>query len=516
MLPLLTVAAARAMTPVPASEAAGTIDGAGADRFGYQVTSGDLDHDGVVDLVVSAPHPDANRVYVFFGPIDLAAGPHLDTSLADVVFEGPAGSEAGWSVAVGDVIGGPGDDLVVGAPSQLGGAGQVFVVAGPLGGAPVLDTSAVDLVIDGEPSVVRPGYAGWSVATGDWDGDGKDELAIGACYLDPGSLGAAYLVDADVASSPMSVTAATTKFGGLGLTGCSLADLGDLDGDGFDDLGIGSHGAAFPANVSFNGDLSIVYGRPQFEPYYVNGGVEEDIALVVGEGSGGGNFAYDIAAAGDLNRDGYDDVLIGAPARRCDGCVSREHVGRMYVLLGGPSTGPKEGRYLAGVSRIDALADMIYEAPANDEQVGVAVSAAGAAGDRWGKFSHPIVNYALIGPTLLAGSATDQAWVIAYDNRDRLLRPPVVTCEADPETGVLTCEDLRLGIPAARGWRIDLGTARGVHRIDGDPGSALGSEVHGPGDLDGDGLADFVIGADHQLEFGEPAGDGEVLLFQGQ
>jgi hypothetical protein len=512
MLVVSTLWAAQAATPIPASDADAVVDGAGADRFGRRIRSGDLNDDGEPDLVIGAPHPSANRVYVFFGPIDLASAPSLDAGQADVVVEGLIGAEAGWALAVGDVVGGAEDDLVVTSRTALGGAGQIHVFEGPLGGSPILDTGAPDLQIDG---VGVDAYAGWSVATGDWDGDGKDEIAVGACGAAVGN-GAAYLVDADVATSPLSLTDATATFTGIGLTGCSMANLGDFDGDGIEDLGVGSFGAAVTTQLSYGGTLSIVYGRTQFDPQYSLLGVdEEDIANLNGEFHGS-NFAFDIAAAGDLNNDRYVDLVVGAPSQLCAGCTIRDRTGRMYVVLGGPSSGPNKDRYLVGNSRIDAIADMIYEAPSRDEQVGRAVASAGYAGSDWGKFTHPVLNYTLVGPTLLAGSGVDQAWVVAYDNRDRLNVAPDVACTYDPETDGFSCRDDRSHIPAARGWRIDLGSAAGVNRVDGDPGSVVGFEVHGPGDLNGDGLNDFAIGATWQLGFDGPAGDGQVLLFKGE
>lgn len=538
LLPTLTSLTLAALPSLSSGDAEGQIYGANDDRFGYQIVSGDLNSDGDVDLVISAPHQvGGNTVYVFFGPIDLGSAPTLDPGDADVVIEGPSGSEFGWSLALGDVVGDGGIDLIVGSPSE-GSYGTVHVFEGPFVSASMpLDTGGALLTIEGheEDYLGGSGYAGWSITAGDFDGDGEDELVIGACYAHvpgtAGGLGITYLLDTHGESGSMDTAGATTRITGAGLTGCSLANAGDFNGDGYEDLVVGSHGAAYTTGYTFGGMVSLIYGRDSFPgdiDLYTNDQEdlkEGDFANILAEFNtflDGANFGYDIAAAGDVNEDGYPDLLIGAPARRCEvpnglggfvTCSVREHVGRTYLVLGGPDTGGD--RVLAGMSRADAVADVIWEGE-YDAWTGISVAGAGFAGELYSTYGYA-GGYPLGGPVLLFGSGANVAHAIAYDREHRLYNTPDYECAEDPETGLLECVLSRYGIPTSRHVRRVLANLNGGgHEIKGDAGEVFGLEVHGPGDLDGDGVNDLVIGAPRQKTYEHAAGDGRVYLFAGQ
>lgn len=307
-----------AMVPVPASDAEGLITGATDDRFGFQITSGDLNADGRPDLVVSGSRDtvSGNRVYVFFGPIDLDAMPALDVSQADVVVEGFSGSETGWSIAVGDVVGSGDQDLLVSAPSLNGGRGRVFVYEGPLAASATLDTASDPYVtIRGFSSM---DYVGWSVATGDWDDDGKDEVAVGAAGVSSQG-GAVYLMDIDGAEpqSQVDTASAVVTFVGTppnttpgslplvgSLAGFAVSSAGDVDGDGIEDLLIGSPQARH-AGLESAGKVHLYYGTssPLATSYDLGAipGTNAGIAAF-GGANYGSNLGYALAPAGDLNQ----------------------------------------------------------------------------------------------------------------------------------------------------------------------------------------------------------------------
>ncbi|MCA8954363.1 MAG: FG-GAP repeat protein, partial [Planctomycetes bacterium] len=345
-----------AQTPTPGVDSIYT--GAGGDRFGYRIESADLNADGVDDLVVGAPHQSGgNMVYVFFGPVQLPSGPELPVSAADVEIEGPPGSETGWSLATGDVVAGNEDDLIIGAPVLGGSDGAVHVFAGPI--APGHYTTAMaDLTVEGH----RRGYAGWAVTAGDFDRDGKDELCVGAPTA--GNLGSqvgeVYVMDVDTAIGPkISTSTATCTLLGVGVTGTAMCNGGDINGDGFEDLLVGSYGAAMTSGHSFGGTVHLVYGRSSFRPSYdLKFSVISGIANINGEFDGH-NVGYAVAPAGDVNRDGYDDFLIGAPGFLLGsepGGV--EDAGSAYLVLGARDLIGTPQLY--GDHRVGTVADLIF------------------------------------------------------------------------------------------------------------------------------------------------------------
>ncbi|KIG15907.1 RTX toxin protein [Enhygromyxa salina] len=501
---------------IPAYDAEGYAIGKEGDRFGFQISSGDLDGDGDLDLVVTAPQQaHGNRVYVFYGPIDLANAPVLEAGMADVTIEGPAAAETGWSVAVGDLGGDGVDDLIVASPSLSNGRGQVHVFDGPLPQQSTLGIGSADHTITGGAS---NDYLGWSLSVGDYDGDGIAELGAGACDVGAGlyeGIGEAYVFDFDGVQSPTSVTDATAIFKGTGRSGCSLGTA-DFNGDDFDELLIGSYGDAINGGRNWGGSVAIVYGRAQFDAVYSlrDGDYEDqDIALIVAEAVGN-NFGFDIASD-DLNLDGYEDLIVGAPARECQAaCSNWDRRGRTYVVLGGKDQGIGADRILAGISRASDVADTIYESSTITDQLGRSVAAGGFAGELYNRINHPILAQGVYGPAILIGSGNNEAWALAYDAGVWLELPAQFDCWWDDDLGSFTCA-MQEDPKDPRQRRVDVGALGiGGHRFYGDVGQAFGLEVHA-GDFDGDGGSDFVFGATHQLEYESPAGDGEAFIFQG-
>lgn len=505
-----------ALPTVDITQAGAQLVGSGADRFGYQSAAGDLDGDGKQDLVVTAPHQiGGNAVYVFFGPLDLDGSTTLDVTMADVAIVGGSNDETGWSVTVGDVMGDETVDLVIGSPSDANTKGTVQIFEAPLvpGDYSTLDaTHTVTGAANGDE-------AGWSVAAGDFDGDGVGELAIGACGAANGN-GRAFLLDLD--TLPTSTSSATATFGTLGRTGCSMANIGDFNGDDIEDLAIGSYGTQALNNRPFAGGVSIVYGRAAFASTYdlrLGDPVALDIARIRGE-QVNANFGYDIAPAGDLNFDGCADMLIGAPAFKCTTCPGAEHRGRVYLVLGAPDSakGGGSNRALYGTSEASAVADLTYEGAALDDWTGVSVAGAGWVGETYGNTAPPWVvpSPVRFGRVMLLGTGVDEGYAIPYDSRARLAQTPKYVCKWTPDAGVM-CTLQPVADPDAvtpRQIVRPLATmSYGGTLVRGDAGSAFGLEVLGTGDLDGDHGGDLFFGAPHQRASEDAAGDGEAYVF---
>jgi hypothetical protein len=178
------------------------ITGAAGDLVGRSVRSaGDVNGDGIADIVVGAPgaesgaEADAGESYVIFGKASWADTPvfdpaNLDGSNGFRLVGAHTGNRSGYSVSsAGDVNGDGFDDLIVGSPYDS--AGEAYVVYGK---ANWQGTSALDLgALDGTDGFALIGASGHSVASaGDVNSDGFDDLIIGAPF--DGNGGRSYVV----------------------------------------------------------------------------------------------------------------------------------------------------------------------------------------------------------------------------------------------------------------------------------------------------------------------------------
>ena len=91
------------------------------------VASGDVNGDGIDDMITAAPDVGGDRLAIYLGPLPSGSLP----ASPDITFTGPPGAESGWAATVGDVTGNGFNDVVIGAPSTPGG-GTVYVLEGPL------------------------------------------------------------------------------------------------------------------------------------------------------------------------------------------------------------------------------------------------------------------------------------------------------------------------------------------------------------------------------------------------
>jgi Ca2+-binding RTX toxin-like protein len=339
------------------------LDGAASfDQSGLSVASaGDLNGDGIADLIIGANgadpggRADAGSSYVVFGKrsgwtptlalssLNGADGFRLEGALA--------GDFSGRSVAsAGDVNGDGIADLIIGAfladPGGLNSAGSSYVVFGKRSDwTPTLALSSLNgadgFRIDGALAGDQSGY---SVASaGDVNGDGIDDLIIGAYLADPGGLnsaGSSYVVFGK--RSDWTPTLALSSLNGANgfridgalagdQSGFSVASAGDVNGDGFDDLIIGAV-LADPGGRAAAGSSYVVFGKvggwtPTLALSSLNGtdGFRIDGALA-GDQSGAG-----VASAGDVNGDGFDDLIIGAYMADPGG---QDSAGSSYVIYG--------------------------------------------------------------------------------------------------------------------------------------------------------------------------------------
>ncbi|MBT6149350.1 MAG: T9SS type A sorting domain-containing protein [Gemmatimonadetes bacterium] len=325
--------------------------GPAANAFiGASVTQGDINGDGLGDLVVGVPfaspsgRPQAGEVYVVYG--DSNQAPSLDLSIAAglLVIHGDLdGGQLGWPVETGDVNGDGFDDIIAAAtkasPPGIIKAGRAYIIHG---GATLADT--IDLRSTPADVTLTGGIdheLGSAIATGDVDGDGLDDLVISASQAP--SYGLTQAGRVHIIYGPLNTTYDLDSYSSADLVVLGKAaneDLGtdlevaDFDGDGFADVIM----AAFEADAGLllrAGEVYVLKGSPDFAH------TAFDLAVVTPRATVAGSAAFDQAgysvAAGDMNYDGVPDLAIGASRAAPD--PSRAACGIVYLLDGDDLTG---------------------------------------------------------------------------------------------------------------------------------------------------------------------------------
>ena len=368
----------------------------------------------------------------------------------------------------GDINGDGFDDVIIGAynaaPNGNRKAGESYVVFGKNSGFPAsVELSSLDgsngFVINGAS---RNDKSGLSVSgAGDVNGDGLSDVIISAIGATPNgkNSGESYVVFGNNSGFPASVELSSLD-GSNGfvingiepydVSGRSVSDAGDVNGDGFDDIIIGAYGAD-PNGIDKAGESYVVFGNN-------SGSASLDLSTL--DGSNGftikGIDANDysgrsVGGAGDVNGDGYDDLIIGAWNATPNGNRS----GESYVVFGNSS-----GVASLDLSALDGTNGFVLNGVSADDWSGISVSGAGD------------VN----------GDGLDDVIVGASLARDIRAGESYVVFGKD------------IGFSAT----IDLGTLDGTNgfAIKGiDSGDHTGRGVSGAGDVNGDGIDDVIIGA---------------------
>lgn len=306
-------------------------------------SAGDINGDAIGDIIIGAPV--GERSYVVFGKtsdfdasFDLAG---LNGSNGFLINGPVAGASAGNSVGAGDINGDGLSDLIIG--SYGAGNGTSYIIFGKSTGFDaelgISNLNGTDgFTIEGE---AEGDEAGYSVSgAGDVNGDGFDDILIGARSADVTgeNSGAGYVVfgkasgfDAIIHLSDLNGSNGfrLTGFKAGDLFGRAVSSAGDFNGDGFDDVIIGAY-AADPNGVD-SGTSYLIFGKASGFSASLNVSELSDSAGIAINGlAAGDSSGKSVSSAGDINSDGFDDLIIGAPFG--DGGAFNSGVG--YVIFG--------------------------------------------------------------------------------------------------------------------------------------------------------------------------------------
>ena len=412
----------------------------GDSRIGCAVaTAGDVNGDGFGDILIGSE----GMACLYYG------GTHYPGEV-DATRGGTLANEYyGWSVGfTGDVNADGYSDLLAGGHMYSNGQANEGIVQLWLGAGPELLAATADWQF--EPNQANAN-AGWAVAgAGDVNGDGYGDALMGAVnyssILPPiDYVGRAYLFYGDPAdylgSTPWTYTGSYTDEG----LGVSLATAGDVNADGYADILVGAPGYRV---------LGSPVGRAMLFLGSSTGPASTPDWQIVGTAAGM-FFGGAVSSAGDLNADGYSDVVIGAPYY----ANGQAFEGAIYVWYGGEDA--------LGPSGTVATADWTVESNLANAEFGGALACAGdLQGDGYGDF--------VVG---LPGYSSGRGRISVYRGSPT---GPTFVCSKDG--------------PISQASR-------------------FGGALSGGGDISNDGLSDYIVGAEYYED--EYYNEGWARLYEG-
>ena len=456
--------------------------------------AGDINGDGIDDLLIAAPYASSGddghgAVYIVFGsdqgfPAEIKLGDLNGTNGFAVFGDDPTSEFAYSAIGLGDINGDGFDDFIVGAddaePQDVHEAGTAYVVFGSDAGFPAnLNVSS----LDGSNGFSIPGREAQDNiglvlgAAGDVNGDGLNDIILGAPFRE-GDTGTAYVIfgssNSFGAEYDLSTINGSNGFAISGETsgdylGVGVSGIGDLNGDGIGDIALSA--PRVDDNATDAGAVYVLFGRTD--------GFPSDISVAAVNGSTGfvvrGLDARDainnVAAAGDVNGDGLDDLVIGA---RLAEPGEEDGAGQAYILFGSREGFP------------DAIE--LFNRSTDTVDVGAFINGQGA-GDRFGS--------EVVGVGDVNGDGTDDLLVTSPGNGSFFAQ--------ETGTAYILYGQAAIGQPVETALQSSIR----VDQLNGSNGFVVegsftnqrsGEEVANIGDINADGFDDFAIRAPGEVQ----------------
>ncbi len=413
--------------------------------FGASVaTAGDVNGDGYSDVVIGAyaydnSQTDEGRAFVYHGSASgLSAGASWSSG------SGQYGAYFGYSVApAGDVNGDGFSDLIVGAPNFSNGQsneGRAFVYHGSASGL----SATADWTAESNQA---DSYYGRAAATaGDLNGDGYSDVIVGAFRYDNGQTDEgrafAYHGSASGLSAAANWTAESDQANAY--FGLSVATAGDVNGDGYSDVVVGAR--SYDNGQTDEGRAYVYHGSSTGLSPSPNWTAESD--------QSGAAFGFSVAPAGDVNGDGYSEVIVGA-----------------YLYDNGQSNEGRAFVYHGSASGLSAAANWTAESDQAYAELGWSVAPAGDVnGDGYSDV--------IVGATSYDNGQGDEGRAYVYHGGAS-------------------------GLSATAGWTAE----------SNQDGAGFGNSVAPAGDVNGDGFSDVVVGA-YLYDNGQ-SDEGRAFVYHG-
>ena len=496
-----------------------SISGAAAyDQSGASVSgAGDINRDGFADVIIGAQGIDSS--YVIYGN---ASPSNIDLTSLNLL--------QGYLITGGIFVGGAGDinsdgyaDVIIGNTETNNGAGTSYVIYGNISSANInlnsLSSTQGFSIIGASPNDA----SGASVSgAGDVNKDGFDDVIIGAPNTN-NDAGASYVIYGGSSSSSINLNNLVAYKGFIingasgkkivpstsgDCSGLSVKGAGDVNGDGFSDVIIGAPDANNYAGISY-----VIYGGTSLYNIDLNNlGVSQGFSII-----GAAPYdqsGYSVSNVGDINKDGFDDIIIGA--------YYANYAGTSYVIYGGTSLSninlgilnPTQGFSIIGVSADDGsglsvsgtgdvngdgFADVIIGAPNANNYAGISYVIYGGT-----SLSNIDLNNLSVsqGFSIIGASANDKSGSSVSGagdvNGDGFADVIIGAPDANNNAGISYV--IYGGTSLSNIDLNNLSVSQGFYIIGASANDESGYSVSGAGDVNGDGYTDIIIGAPY-VEF---------------